>query len=98
MALSSYVPRIDYSQGNKWWSRLETMDDLHKPNLDAIGFQELITDEFCALDTVAGAGGANMQYRSIGKQVSWQEYMTEVNETYGDFAVLGYRDWEGKKA
>lgn len=92
IALSSYVPRIDYSQGNKWWTRLESMDDLHKPNLDAIGFQELITDEFCALDTTAGSP-TNVIYKSIGKQVSWQEYMTEVNETYGDFAVGGELDW-----
>lgn len=92
MALSSYVPRVDYSQGNKWWTRLETMDDLHKPNLDAIGFQELITDEFCAVDTVSPAGGSPT-YRSVGKQVSWQEYMTDVNETYGDFAVGGELDW-----
>lgn len=92
IALSSYVPRIDYSQGNKWWTRLESMDDLHKPNLDAIGFQELITDEFCALDTTAGSP-TNIVYKSIGKQVSWQEYMTEVNETYGDFAVGGKLDW-----
>ena len=92
MALSSYVPRVDYSQGNKWWVRLETMDDLHKPNLDAIGFQELITDEFCAIDTVAPAGGSPT-YHGLGKQVSWQEYMTDVNETYGDFAVGGALDW-----
>lgn len=92
IALSSYVPRVDYSQGNKWWTRLETMDDLHKPNLDAIGFQELITDEFCAIDTVSPAGGSPT-YHSIGKQVSWQEYMTDVNETYGDFAVGGSLDW-----
>ena len=92
MVLSSYVPRIDYSQGNKWWTRLETMDDLHKPNLDAIGFQELITDEFCAIDTKAPTGG-NPTYSSVGKQVSWQEYMTDVNETYGDFAVGGALDW-----
>jgi len=92
IALSSYVPRVDYSQGNKWWTRLESMDDLHKPNLDAIGFQELITDELCALDTTAGSP-TNVVYKSIGKQVSWQEYMTEVNETYGDFAVGGELDW-----
>lgn len=92
MALSSYVPRVDYSQGNKWWTRLETMDDLHKPNLDAIGFQELITDEFCAVDTVSPAGGSPT-YHAVGKQVSWQEYMTDVNETYGDFAVGGSLDW-----
>lgn len=92
IALSSYVPRIDYSQGNKWWTRLESIDDLHKPNLDAIGFQELITDEFCALDTTAGSP-TNVVYKSIGKQVSWQEYMTDVNETYGNFAVGGELDW-----
>lgn len=92
MALSSYVPRVDYSQGNKWWTRLETMDDLHKPNLDAIGFQELITDEFCAIDTVSPTGGTPT-YHAVGKQVSWQEYMTDVNETYGDFAVGGSLDW-----
>lgn len=92
MALSSYVPRVDYSQGNKWWTRLETMDDLHKPNLDAIGFQELITDEFCAIDTISPSGGTPT-YHAVGKQVSWQEYMTDVNETYGDFAVGGELDW-----
>ena len=92
MALSSYVPRVDYSQGNKWWTRLETMDDLHKPNLDAIGFQELITDEICALDTKISLD-KDILYNSIGKQVSWQEYMTDVNETYGDFAVGGSLDW-----
>ena len=92
MALSSYVPRVDYSQGNKWWTRLETMDDLHKPNLDAIGFQELITDEICALDTQINPEGTII-YKSVGKQVSWQEYMTDVNETFGDFAVGGGLDW-----
>ena len=92
MALSSYVPRVDYSQGNKWWTRLETMDDLHKPNLDAIGFQELITDEICALDTQIDPSG-KIIYKSAGKQVSWQEYMTDTNETFGDFAVGGALDW-----
>lgn len=92
MVLESYVPRVDYSQGNKWWNRLETMNDLHKPNLDAIGFQELITDEFAALDTRVLSTG-EVQYHSVGKQVSWQEYMTNVNETFGDFAVGGSLDW-----
>lgn len=92
MALSSYVPRVDYSQGNKWWTRLETMDDLHKPNLDAIGFQELITDEICALDTQIDSTG-QITYKSAGKQVSWQEYMTDTNETFGDFSVGGELDW-----
>ena len=51
MALGSITPRIDYSQGNKWWTRLENMDDFHKPTLDAIGFQELIAEEAAAWST-----------------------------------------------
>ena len=39
------TPRIDYSQGNNWDVTLDTMDDLHKPSLDEIGFQELITKQ-----------------------------------------------------
>ena len=48
IGITSLTPRIDYSQGNKWYTRLETMNDLHKPALDGIGFQELITDEMAA--------------------------------------------------
>ncbi len=91
MAITSITPRIDYSQGNKWWTRLETMDDLHKPNLDAIGFQDLITEEMLASDTTVDASTITMH--GVGKQVSWIQYMTDVNETYGDFAAGGELDW-----
>lgn len=91
MAIGSFTPRIDYSQGNKWWTRLETMNDLHKPNLDRIGFQELVTDEIVAADTVrtrtTSSALTTPVYKSVGKQPSWIEYMTEVNETYGSFAA-----------
>lgn len=86
MALGSITPRIDYSQGNKWWTRLQTMDDFHKPTLDAIGFQELITDEMAAWNTEA-TGQEEVTYQSLGKQPSWIEYTTDVNETYGEFAA-----------
>lgn len=86
MALGSITPRIDYSQGNKWWTRLETMDDFHKPTLDAIGFQELITDEIAAWNTEFGENYVPT-YQSLGKQPSWIEYTTDVNETYGEFAA-----------
>lgn len=86
MALGSITPRIDYSQGNKWWTRLETMDDFHKPTLDAIGFQELITDEMAAWNTELD-DHYNCIYSSLGKQPSWIEYTTDVNETYGEFAA-----------
>lgn len=86
MALGSITPRIDYSQGNKWWTRLHNMDDFHKPTLDAIGFQELITDELAAWNTEI-TGQEEIAYSSLGKQPSWIEYTTDVNETYGEFAA-----------
>lgn len=86
MALGSITPRVDYSQGNKWWTRLESMDDLHKPTLDAIGFQELITEEAAAWNTELEDDYTPV-YQSLGKQPSWIEYTTDVNETYGEFAA-----------
>ena len=86
MALGSITPRIDYSQGNKWWTRLQNMDDFHKPTLDAIGFQELIAEEAAAWTTEATEAG-DLIYQSLGKQPSWIEYTTDVNETYGEFAA-----------
>lgn len=86
MALGSITPRVDYSQGNKWWTRLESMDDFHKPTLDAIGFQELIAEEAAAWSTEL-TGNYECKYQSLGKQPSWIEYTTDVNETYGEFAA-----------
>lgn len=86
MALGSITPRIDYSQGNKWWTRLQNMDDFHKPTLDAIGFQELIAEEAAAWSTET-TGDYTHTYQSLGKQPSWIEYTTDVNETYGEFAA-----------
>lgn len=86
MALGSITPRIDYSQGNKWWARLHNMDDFHKPTLDAIGFQELCTDEMAAWNSEV-TGQEEVAYQSLGKQPSWIEYTTDVNETYGEFAA-----------
>lgn len=89
MIIGSFTPRVDYSQGNKWWTRLQTMNDFHKPNLDGIGFQELITDEMAAFDTEVNNDGT-LVYKSAGKQVSWQEYMTNVDQSYGSFSA--YRE------
>lgn len=86
MALGSITPRVDYSQGNKWWTRLQNMDDFHKPTLDAIGFQELIAEEAAAWSTEALENNETV-YQSLGKQPSWIEYTTDVNETYGEFAA-----------
>lgn len=86
MALGSITPRIDYSQGNKWWTRLHNMDDFHKPTLDAIGFQELVAEEAAAWSTETTEDYKHT-YQSLGKQPSWIEYTTDVNETYGEFAA-----------
>lgn len=92
MAIASCTPYVDYSQGNKWWNELETMDDFHKPDLDRIGFQELLTEEFAAADTIV-TGTDVLEKHSVGKQTSWIEYQTDVNETFGDFATGGALEW-----
>lgn len=86
MVLGSIVPRVDYSQGNKWWSRLDTMNDFHKPNLDQIGFQELLTQEMHGRSWKLNTAFNARDY-SVGKQPAWTEYTTTVNETFGDFAA-----------
>jgi hypothetical protein len=87
MGIVSLTPRICYSQGNKWDNNLKTMDDFHKPALDEIGFQELITDQMCATDTKILVATNEIQYKSAGKQPAWINYMTNVDVVRGNFAV-----------
>ncbi len=92
LGIFSLTPRIDYSTGNSWINLLQTMDDLHKPQLDRIGFQELITDQMHFADTITDNAGGSYQeptYSSAGKQPAWLNYMTNVNQIYGNFAVQG---------
>lgn len=86
VGIASITPRLDYSQGIKWDNNLKTMDDLHKPGLDQIGFQDLITDEMAWWDTKVSEFN-EPRYKSAGKQPSWLQYMTAVNETRGNFAI-----------
>lgn len=88
IGLVSITPRIDYSQGNKWDTNLKTMNDLHKPALDAIGYQDLITDQMAWFDTQVDTGGI-VTYSTAGKQPAWINYMTNVNQTRGNFAIEG---------
>lgn len=83
MGIVSITPRVDYCQGNEWdMFQLKTMDDLHKPALDGIGYQDLLTYE------MACWGGIS-ESKSIGKQPAWINYMTNWNKTYGTFAEQG---------
>lgn len=88
MGIVSITPRIDYSQGNAWhMENLITMDDFHKPNLDQIGYQDLITDQMAAWDTkIEGKEGNQKRTFSAGKLPAWMNYMTNVNKCFGNFA------------
>ena len=62
------------------------MDDFHKPALDEIGFQDLITDQMAWFDTAIESDGTQV-FQSAGKQPAWINYMTNVNVIRGNFAV-----------
>lgn len=86
IGLLSITPRLDYFQGNDWDTyALESMEDLHKPELDKIGFQDLITEQMHALDTLISTDGQIQQF-SAGKQPAYINYQTSYNRVYGDFA------------
>lgn len=78
MGIASITPLVDYSQGNDWDNWLDTMDDLHKPQMDGIGYQDLMQNKMHGL--------AKMNL-AIGKQPAWLDYMTNFNKTYADFAA-----------
>jgi hypothetical protein len=85
MGIISITPRIDYSQGDDWDLDLRTMNDLHKPALDGIGFQDLITTQMAFWELHRDSGGDYIKY-SAGKQPAWINYMTNYNRTFGNFA------------
>lgn len=85
IGLISITPRIDYSQGNRWDTGLKTIDDLHKPALDQIGFQDLIIENFAWWDT--RHNGTEWVQHAVGKQPAWIDYMTNYNRVFGNFAI-----------
>ena len=91
MCISSITPRIDYSQGNDFDLNLQTIDDLHKPALDGIGYQDLIQEQiYRDWETSAYENGpiiSNMKHLAANKTVAWIDYMTNYNRTFGEFAA-----------
>ena len=85
IGICSITPRVDYSQGNDFDIMLDNLDQIHKPQLDQIGFQDLLTWKMDASQIVYG-NGVLREY-SVGKQPAWLDYMTNYNKTYGNFAV-----------
>ncbi len=84
MGIMSLTPRIDYSQGNAWHTNLKNMDNFHKPSLDGIGFQELITEQMAFWEQKRVDD--KKEFFSAGKQPAWINYQTSYNQTYGEFA------------
>ena len=85
--ISSITPRVDYFQGNEWDMYLESLDDLHKPQLDGIGFQDRL---YKHINANTDSSEFN---KTIGKQPAWIEYMTNINKTYGNFALVENEGW-----
>lgn len=89
MGLVAITPMIDYSQGNDFDLNLQTIDDLHKPALDGIGYQDLIQEQMVGETSVYNGGSTinNLKHVSANKTLAWIDYMTNYNRTFGDFAV-----------
>ena len=78
IGIASITPIVDYSQQNDWdMTNLDTLDDLHKPQLDGIGYQDLKNSD------LHWKGNDN----AVGKTVAWIHYMTNWNKTFGNFAA-----------
>lgn len=89
MGLMAITPMVDYSQGNDFDLNLQTIDDLHKPALDGIGYQDLIQEQMVGETSTYNASPyvSNMIHKAANKTVAWIDYMTNYNRTFGDFAV-----------
>ena len=87
MVMVSLTPRICYGQGNAWYmTELDSMDDLHKPMFDRIGFQDLLVENMAWWSTKISSTSGVIARPSVGKQPAWVHYMTDINKVYGDFA------------
>ena len=89
MGLVAITPMIDYSQGNDFDLNLQTIDDLHKPALDGIGYQDLIQEQMVGETSTYTNGPSinDLKHLAANKTLAWIEYMTNYNRTFGDFAA-----------
>lgn len=85
MGIVAITPMVDYSQGNDFDLNLFTMDDLHKPALDGIGYQDLMNEQRAWW--TAEQSATTITDTTPGKSVAWIDYMTNFNKTFGNFAT-----------
>ncbi len=78
IGIASITPNVDYSEGNDWDDNLDNMQQLHLPEFDGIGYEDIKIRQlaYWAKDEVA-----------YGKTTAWQNYMTNYNKVYGGFAI-----------
>lgn len=87
IGITSITPRLDYTQGNQFDVNLKTIDDLHKPALDGIGFQDLSAELLHAGTTTINTINDVITQKFIGKQPAWIDYMTNINKAFGNFVT-----------
>jgi hypothetical protein len=87
IGITSITPRLDYTQGNQFDVNLKTIDDLHKPALDGIGFQDLSAELLHANTTTIDGASDIIKQKFIGKQPAWIDYMTNINKAFGNFVT-----------
>lgn len=80
------TPRLVYNQGNDWTTNLKSLNDLHKPAMDKIGYQNLLTDQMAAFETRVAADGVTLTTFTAGKQPAWQWYRTNYDDALGNMA------------
>lgn len=86
IGLCTITPMVDYCQGNEWDCYLKSMDDLHKPALDGIGYQDSLNTQRAAWTKVYKKE-VGWTETAPGKTVAWINYMTNFNKTFGNFAT-----------
>lgn len=87
IGIVSITPYIDYCDANDFdMTELASPNDFHKPELDGIGFQNLMLERATWLGKTWDETTREWKDNVVGKQPAWIEYMTSKNEVFGDFA------------
>lgn len=85
MIMASIVPDVCYVRGIPKMYQKTRFSDLYVPEMDAVGYQDLLLNEYSAI-----GNGSD----SLAKQPSWFEYMVDYDKAHGLFTDLAeYRQW-----
>lgn len=94
IGIVSITPYVDYANGNDFdITEIESLNDLHKPELDEIGFQDLMLERAAWWAKQYNTDNDTWINPAGGKQPAWIEYMTSINQVYGNFAKLENKGW-----